>query len=288
MITERQIEARRGGLGASDMAIVLGLSPFGSAWELVLEKNGKLDPRKDTASLDIGRALESVVLDWAEQQKPWRLERDPDTRHCIAGSPILAHFDAIAIGEDGEDPMEAKTAGVLFDGILKDPVHAWGEPWTDDVPDHIIIQCTSQLACTRSNVCWVPALIGGRGFAMYKVGRDQGLVDILRKEADHFWNTYVVPCKRPPSGPQATAESVLKRIRRQPDSSCAVPADMVERWLKAKADRKEVEKAEKDAKARLLEALGECDGGDGGTAGTVTYYQDKRGARTLRHRKAGS
>ncbi len=43
------LAARRRGVGGSDMAVILGISPFSTRLELYLEKRGEIPPRPDTS-----------------------------------------------------------------------------------------------------------------------------------------------------------------------------------------------------------------------------------------------
>jgi len=68
-LTDDQREERRSGLGASDIAVAAGVSPWQTPFELYLEKIGELDPelrQSDRAreSMERGHRLERVALEW--------------------------------------------------------------------------------------------------------------------------------------------------------------------------------------------------------------------------------
>lgn len=54
---------RQKGVGSSDAAALLGLSPFSNALQLWAEKTGRVAPQASTLRLRVGRALEHLILD---------------------------------------------------------------------------------------------------------------------------------------------------------------------------------------------------------------------------------
>jgi len=144
-ITEQQREKRKTRLGSSDMAAVLGVSPFATAHDIYLEKTDKLEPEKKEPETYkyAGNVFEKGILDDAERILG-KLDRGPEGHgvEVVAdiGVPIGSFIDAIVVAPKIEgvcegDPVEAKTAGLY--GPL---VEEWGEDGTDEVPDRIIIQ----------------------------------------------------------------------------------------------------------------------------------------------------
>ena len=55
------LEARRHGITASEIAAVLGLSPYESPYSLYWRKLGELPAQDDTLAMALGRHLESFV-----------------------------------------------------------------------------------------------------------------------------------------------------------------------------------------------------------------------------------
>ncbi len=76
MLTPEQKEARKAGIGGSDVAAILGLSPWKSAHMLYLEKRGEWEePEKDSEVIHFGNVLEDVVANEYARRKKCR-------RHC--------------------------------------------------------------------------------------------------------------------------------------------------------------------------------------------------------------
>lgn len=235
-------EAEKRRVGGSDVAAIVGVSPYGSAysvWERIV--NGV--ERGDSPALSRGRRLEPVVLDWYVEQtgfpsRPVNKAEvyDPRRQH------VRASFDARVMAPRGYRVVEAKTAGA-------DEAHRWGDEGTDAIPLEYLCQAQHYLGFGREvgviedDVCDVPALIAG-DFRMYVVAFDAEVYGELREAVDRFWVDHVVT-KRPPD---VTAlpndlEALKRRFPRETsadrlDFSTLPPASQVvlEEYLHAYAE----------------------------------------------------
>jgi len=159
-ITNKQKQERRNFLGSSDVPAIFGLDPFKNAFDIWLEKTGRLDEAEtETSVMTRGKIVEPGLINWAERQLG-KLQRRVPTQ-IIDGLPIGSHVDA-KVAKTGR-PVEAKTAGIY--APLR---HDYGEPNTDQVPDYVIIQCQVHLICTHQDLCYVPTLVVARGAVMYE------------------------------------------------------------------------------------------------------------------------
>lgn len=257
-------ETRRGYLGASDIAAVLGLSPWRSAYEVWAEKTGRLEGDADSKAIALGNAIEPVLLDWAESQL------GPLTRQkevAIDGTPIVCHPDAIT---EAGDPVEAKTSGIAG------PIYGeWGEPGSDQIPQYYLVQCLVQLAATNGELCHVPALLGGRGFVMYAVPADDSLQSEIIERASTWWERHVV-ADTPPSLEAPPPLDVLKRIRRVPGKLADINPELVQRWLEAKEAAKQATKIAEESQAAIIAALGDAEGAELPDGRELTYFEQVR------------
>jgi putative phage-type endonuclease len=265
--TTTQLEQRRSRIGSSDMAAILGLDTYRNAYDVWLEKTGKLDPEKesDNDPRAAGKILEPAILTFGEQwlgpitRNQFRSARDK-------GLPIGALVDAI-VNESGA-PVEAKTSGLY--GFTND---VWGDEGTDQVPDRVIIQSHVHMLCTDAEVCYVPVFIAFRGFVKFIVPRDAAIIDVISNEARRFWDDHVL-ADTPPSNLTPNL-AVVKRIRREPSKTVEIPQELVDQWLGAKAEKSAAEKIEKAHLAEVLAALGDAEAGTCAT-GQVTYFEQTR------------
>ncbi len=276
-ITDKQRRQRQKHIGSSDMAAILGKDPWRSPYDVWLEKSGKLQPVAEAnQAMQAGLDLEPGVLTFSER------ELGPLLRNQYRSLPDLyigAHIDALV--KDTKEPVEAKTAGIH--GPLAEE---WGEPGTDQIPDRVIIQAHVHMMCVKDasvGVCYVAALIGGKGLCMYLVEKKAQLVDIIAERAVAFWEKNVMR-DIPPDG--VASLGVAKLMRRMPDkvvewqeNSDAFRAlcDMEAAKISASAADARVDKAQ----ATVLSRLGDAEAARLPDGRLLTYMQQTRKGYTV-------
>lgn len=266
-ITEAMRQARRAWIGSSDIAAILGLSKFQNAYGVYLEKTGQLEDSPESKPAHAGNRFEVGVLDEAEEQLG-PIERNVHLRVDNLPFPLGANLDAQVLAT--KRPVEAKTAGLLTPLNREE----WGEEGTDQVPEVYIPQCQVHMLVTNTEVCHLPAFLGGRGFCLFEIPRNNELIDVIIEKCADFWDR--VKRGEPPAV-TGLPLAVAKRLRREQGKVVSIPTLMVARWLQAKEDEKSAETRRKAVEAEVLAALGdaeigECDAG--------------RVVRTLVNRKA--
>lgn len=278
MITAQQKLARRGLIGGTLMTAIAGVNPWLSVADAWLELTGALDDAPENPAMEAGSLLERSVLDWLERSEGIRLERDVFLRD--PGGMFCANIDAVCHDADPPFLAEAKTAGIV--GPRPDS-EQWGEPQTDQVPERVIVQVHHYFGVLDAaspdaapiRLALVPTLLGGRGFALYRVQRDDELVASLRELGRKFWVDHVAP-RRPPEDFRPSLDAA-KRIRRQPGLVTTLPEEVVEQWINAREQKKRADEALEAAQAQLLAALGPAEAGDF-SGGQITYMTVRRKA----------
>lgn len=257
-------------LGATDIPAILGLSPWRTSWEVWAEKTGRLEPRETSPAIEAGLVLESSILDWAEKRLG-PLQRQPT--FVIDGTPIVCHPDAVT---QASEPVEAKTSGITG------PVHGeWGPDGSDDIPPMYLVQVLVQLAATQADQAYLVALIGGLGFRTYTIEHKRDLSSQLVEFACEWWDRHVVK-DTPPLCEQPPSVSVLSRLKRQPNKVIQLEdTGLVEEWLKAKQAVAEAQKAEDEARAKLLLALGDAEAAELPDGRRITYLEYHRKGYTV-------
>jgi len=308
MLTPEQLEERRNWIGASDMAAILQLCPYRSPRDVWHEKVYGLTPEDDaprkTDAKDIGSCFETGCLDLAEVRIGKKIQRHCLTRE-VEGTRIRVNLDGWLYAEDGDIPVEAKTAGIVNPWAVNPD--DWGDDGTDHFPPKYIIQLHCQMMATGAKYGYLTAVIGGLGHRLYRCERQDDIVEVITKAAAEFWAC--VEERREPEGEPPSLET-LKRIVRQPESVVRIPREAIGsviRWKEWAANERDA-KAEKeqhqsesiallgDAEGALLEfhqddciALSAAMGVPIDKAGEyckLTYFADKNGRRTLRLQRA--
>ena len=266
-ITPGQRERRKSHLGSSDAAAIAGLDPWRNSGDVFLEKTQDLPEVESSDAMEVGTLCEEAVLKFFCKETGKKLRRNQNRVH--ANGILAANLDAIVEGLP--EICEAKTAGIItpFDR------DQWGEPMSDQVPERVILQTQHQLAVMGEDfrVAWVPVLLGGIGFRLYRIDRNDQLIDQLVGMEVNFWREYVL--KRTPPPDSIPSFEILKRIRRQPSKVVPVADEIVQEWQAAKNLEKVAREGKEEAERALLAALGDAEGGSS-SLGDITYLEQAR------------
>lgn len=249
-------------VGGSDVAAIVGISPYGSAfsvWDRIV--NGT--EREDTPALSRGRRLEPVVLDWYAERTGRVLQRDVR----LAEGHRRASFDAIGrAAKHACRVVEAKTSGA-------NDANAWGEDGTDQIPVAYLAQAQwysgmgIETGLITEDVVDVPALIAG-DFRLYHVAFDAEVYGELRERVDRFWVDHVLTKTPPePTALPNDVESIRRRFRRHegetPLDFAALPPEtqvVLEEYLRAYAEESSASERRELWEARAKLALGSAPG----------------------------
>ena len=184
------LEGRRRGLGGSDAAAVLGFDPWRSGLDVWLSKTQKpKDDRGDEFLLRLGKLLEPVIAGLYEAETERRLSvLDPEIVEHAQYPELIGTPDRICY-RDGR-VIELKSEHQFAD--------KFGDPGSDEVPDHYAIQCAHYMAITDLDRCDVAVLHGGVKFAIYQLHRDLVVEKAMLEQLRAWWNDYVVKEVEPP------------------------------------------------------------------------------------------
>jgi putative phage-type endonuclease len=267
-ITDLQRELRQRHIGSSDSPAIIGVDPYRNAYDVWLEKTGKLIDVETAPNeaAEIGNMIEDSLLDWGAAEVGVKIIKNQ--RRVMDGAPLAANHDALVRARPWG--FESKTTGILNPHVAREE---WGAAGTDEVPERVIVQCHHQMIVSGLELVYVPALIGGRGRVLFEIRRNDELANAILDRLLHFWK--LVEAGTPP--PDITPHmETLKRARREPSKVTDVPEELVRRWLDARTIASAAADQEEAAKAALIAALGDAEGGEAGAAGGVTYLEHSR------------
>lgn len=180
-VHERWLKERRRGIGGSDAAAVLGLSPYATPLTVWLEKTGQTIPEdiSDKPAVYWGNILEDVVAaEFARRHPSWRVRRKNALLRSREHPFMQASLDREVIDDKKrKGVLEIKTCGA----------HRKGD-WEDGIPDYYMPQPIHYLAVTGYEFYAVAVLIGGQDYREYIYERDQeDVCFVIRREAE-FWS----------------------------------------------------------------------------------------------------
>jgi len=244
------LELRNHGIGGSDAAVVMGLSPYKSAYELWLEKRGEQTPNRDEPGPESpiywGNALEDDVADAFELTTGLRCVTAPGLLANNAEPFLFANPDRL-VYDGGElvGLLEAKTTGLHMS-------HEWEG---DELPAAALLQTHHYLMVTGLPRAWVAGLIAGQRFVCKEVERDDVLHKAMRLADVSFWERVESGAPPPPDGSASAAAAVRRRWPEATEEDAVVlaPADYTAvAKIRSLADLIKTTTQERDA---LIQAL---------------------------------
>lgn len=252
------LAARRLGIGASEIAAVMGISPWDSPFSTWWKKRNGWETEANE-QMSTGTFLEPTIAAWFEEygdpnenltispaglyahpERPWQLAT-PDrliSTVCAtcegsgwrdgpeAGYP---YFECFVCEATGDGPLsallECKWVAQSWDG--------WGEEGTDDVPVNYRAQAMWQLDVMGVDEVFVCAL-GPGGFRVYRIRRDEKDLIGMREQGRRFMVS--LAADEPPDVDDHSATlPILKRLHADiEDREQEIPARIAEGWQRAK------------------------------------------------------
>lgn len=238
------LEVRKGGIGSSDAAAAVGLSPYKSQLELWMEKTGRISANETPPDQDSpmywGTLLEPYVATAYSQRTGKKVRRLNAVLQHPTFPYMLANIDREVIGCPDVQILECKTAGE-FGARL----------WKDGVPEYVQIQVQHQLVVTGKEAADVAVLLCGQELEVHRVQRDDEVIARLLVLEAKFWE-YVEKDVPPPADGSESAGNALRQLYRGNDTTIDFSQD---EGLSGKFAELAAIKEDIDAKVRRAEVL---------------------------------
>lgn len=177
-------------IGGSDVAAILGVSPWKSKLQLWQEKTGEFVEeisREKEKIFSRGKRWEPVVIEML-------LDELKDRGHDVEVIGRNNRYQDKEIDYlAAEIDLELLIDGARINGEMK-TVHPfaagdWGEQGTDDIPMYYTAQVLHGQMITGDQQTVVAALIGADDLRVYFVDRDDGVIQHIRSEEQKFWES---------------------------------------------------------------------------------------------------
>jgi len=262
---------RREGIGASEIAAIMGISPWESRFSTWWRKREGWDsPANDEMS--VGKFLEPTIAAWFEEFgdpnenltfTPAGLYRHPEREWQLATPDrLLWVHDMDDCGCDLPDPwsheddcsyLERRLVGLLECKWVAHSWDGWGEENTDQVPVYYRAQALWQLDVMGVDEVLVCAL-GPGGFRVYRVHRDERDLLLMREEGRRFMESLAAGEPPDVDDHSATLRTLKALHPTVDDIDIEVPVDFAEGYRRARAlaSRTAALVDRFDARARLL------------------------------------
>lgn len=185
--TTAWLAARKKGIGASDAAVALGMSPYATPLDLYREKTGESDAKEVTWEMRRGTLLEPFLveafttttgIEVAEYPCPMQWHPDHPWMYATPDGRI-----------DADTLVELKTTRHTTRDQL-------GDEGSDVMPVHWNLQCQHQMAVTGAKRVHVFVMWGFDQSWHGVVARNDRLIDLLIGREREFWS--MVEARMPP------------------------------------------------------------------------------------------
>jgi putative phage-type endonuclease len=262
MFTLEELKARQKGIGASEIAIVLGCSPFSNRYELYHEKIAE-DPTQLKSYLDAephikwGRRLEDPIAEEYAERAGAYLDKCGTIIHnehpIFYATPdrIVTLSDGLKIG------LEIKN--------VTDPAsfRLWGRSGSSEIPEYYYAQVAQSMFVLDFERWDVAALLGGGDFRIYTFHRYHEFDDIIMQEGYDFWEKHVLKRVAPDPNEEFTsakARDFLRRLYPTVETTEIRLPETIMKWVEirneSKALAKQYAEAASIAEAHIMHHMG--------------------------------
>lgn len=264
---EEWLGIRRQGIGSSDAAVILGMSPWSSPWQIWLDKTGQVALEDEqTEAMYFGTLLEETIVKAVADRTGWQIRRPRGTYRSYKHPFMLASPDAIITMPDGTEALlEIKnTSGYKLEEWSNGEQQPDGT-WTGgEAPAHYIIQVQHQHAVLGTTVGYIGALLGGNRLYIIRVDRDDDLIATLVEKEHWFWEVNVKGNQAPPVDASPSTTDLLAQLfaESNPDATLELDTDLaltLAEYQKASADEAAAKERKTLAGNILRNALGEAE-----------------------------
>lgn len=255
---EDWLKARSKYIGGSDIAVILGVSPFKTAVQLWLEKaKGEEQSISNQEALRLGNYLEAYAADrYTEESgnavrnygymlidEDYHICGDVDRLVVPTGAKLAAYHSEIHT----DTILECKTSG-----------HAW----EDEVPVFYQAQVQQYLGLTGCQYADVAVvfLSPRREYKTFRIVRDDEIISSMRIAARDWWEHHVLSGIAPDPQSEADCKAIWRASKGLPPvvASAAI-AEQVAHLRDLQSQIDEIETEIDGVKTEIMSAMGDAD-----------------------------
>jgi putative phage-type endonuclease len=267
--------ARAAGIGGSEIAAVVGLSPHESRFSLWHRKKGLIAPADESEVMYWGKVHEPGICDRFAKEHPEsavvpsptygrgvqivnpdRLLKTP----CSCGLHRADCCDPEDCGPCCEDcptcPTLARPAVELLEAKTSRDDEGWGKEGTGEIPVYYRAQCLWYLDVLGLTRCHVAVLIAGCEYREYVVEYDAAEARILRDAAVRFMDDVARSIRPDIDGHSATYQAIRELPEGLDDVDVDIPPSLRDRFHAAQDAAWLAEEELTACKGELLDAIG--------------------------------
>lgn len=259
---EEWLAERRSGIGGSDAAAILGLSPWTTPVGVWLDKTGRALPQEETEAMRIGTELEDFVARRYTQETGREVRR---FNRMVHFGWLLGNFDRLVVPEG--EKIASYQGEVRTDTLLECKTSS--REWEDGVPVYYRTQVLHYMGLERrlQHADVAVLFLTRKHFEVYRVERDDEVIAAMQDRLVQWWKEFVVGDKMPP--PTNEEDCRLLWARSNPGKSVETTAEIkekLERYVALKEDERKAKEAAELVKSDICAFLADAEvltGADG-------------------------
>lgn len=247
---------RAQGIGASEIAAVLGESPYESALSLYARKTmPETEVANDAEHLFWGLQLERAIAEGYSRRSGRPFAMAGQLLQSVEYPWLLATLDSWTGPKD---------AAVLWPLEIKNVSTFAADSWADGAPRHVYIQCQQQMIVTGTKRCTVAGLAGGNALMWEDIEADPIEQRRIIHASRIFWHECVLAGVAPePDGSEASrralqrlypAEAAEAQVELDVDTFAELDAELEVIKERQAADKKRRDLLENMIKATIADA----------------------------------
>lgn len=187
---------RLNGIGGSDAAAAIGMSPWKSPYTLWCEKMGLISNDSDNEAMRLGRDLEDYVAERFTEATGKKVRKTSYSFQSFNHPFMLANVDRLIVGEDAG--LECKTTSALTKTKYD----------KGDIPIQYYIQCMHYMAVTGKKKWYIAILVLGISFHWFEVKWDDDEIQNLISKEQEFWDLVIQKKEPSMDGSESTIETI--------------------------------------------------------------------------------
>jgi putative phage-type endonuclease len=239
--------ARANGIGGSEIAAVLGLSPYESRFSLWHRKKGLVQEIQQSDVMEWGHRLEDAIVGKYIEEHPEQTIVPAGTFHAPGKPWWIVNPDRLAINADGTlEVVEVKNARMPDE---------WGDPDSDQVPVWYRCQVIWYCAALAARRARLAVLIGGSEYREYIVEPTADEIETLATAGADFMRTLRENERPDIDGHSATFQVVKSLPDGLEDIDITVSAADRDRYFAALTAFTDAETEKRAAAAVLLDQI---------------------------------
>lgn len=177
------LEARKGGIGASEIGTILGVNPYDTPYQLWLRKTGRAPATPDNFLMKAGHYLEAAIAQFCADETGVEIIKrsadefivvNSDKPHLRVSPDRYAWLPNCKHTQDNKVIIECKSTQKLIS--------------EDDIPLPWFVQVIYQLGVCEMDQAFLAWFSQGRDFGYKNIHFDPDLYrDVIVAEIDRFW-----------------------------------------------------------------------------------------------------